>query len=85
MTRIEEMEGTPQAGLSLSRTIDSIISIVRQSRGQPAASPGEKKVTADELVNLFQHELAPRVARTEVTEAQERADLDSLRQALYGA
>ncbi len=85
MMRMQEMEGTPQIGHSLSRTIDSIISIVRQSKGQPAPTPGETKVTADELMSLFKHDLAPRAARNEVTEAQERADLDTVRRALYGA
>lgn len=84
MEPIEEMEGTPQRGLTLSRTIDSIISVVRQSRGEPVPTPEERKVTAGELKDLFHDDLEPR--RDAVTsETQERIDLDSLRRALYDA
>ena len=82
MARMEEMEGTPQAGVGLTRTIDSIISVVRQSRGEPAPTPQERQVTAGELKELFHNDLAPR-EKAAGSEAQERMDLDTLRSALY--
>lgn len=82
MSRMEEMEGKPQTGLTLSGTIDSIISVVRQSRGEPIPTPAERKVTADELKELFHSDLAPRAKATS-TESQERIDLATLRSALY--
>ncbi len=82
MVEIEEMEGTPQKGLTLSRTIDSIVSVVRQSRGEPAQTPEDRQVTAGELKDLFHSDLERR-PDTEGSETQERIDLDSLRRALY--
>lgn len=82
MLTIEEMEGTPQTGLSLSRTIDSIISVVRQSKGEPVPTPEEQDVSAKQLMTLFKDDLARREAEGDA-EVQERIDLDTLRRALY--
>lgn len=84
MLTIEEMEGTPQKGPGLAGTIDAIISVVRSSKGQPSQSAEEKAITASELATLFKADLAPK-ANEDVSEAQERIDLDALRRALYAS
>ncbi len=83
MLTIEEMEGTPQKGLSLPRTIEAIISIVRASKGEPAPTRRESSVTVQQMMSLFHDDLTPPAARPATSEAQERIDIDQLRRALY--
>ena len=93
MTLVEEMEGTPRPTPGLMKTIESVISIVRQSRETGAAGPGSatKGPDAADLMRLFKDDLAtevaaPRRGPTRVgmsLEAQEAEDLARIRRALY--
>lgn len=87
MALAEEMESAPRQSPGLLKTLESVISIVRQSReaeGEPAA---QDPVDREELLSLFKTDLADRTPapRNLSSEQQEAEDLARIRAALYSS
>jgi len=92
MSLVEEMQGKPRPTPGILKTIESVMSIVRQSRediGLPVQRGGER-VGQSELRSLFESDLSapgPRGPRVETRklsmEEQEAEDLARIRAALY--
>lgn len=81
MTRLEEMEGKTQRVPGLAQSIESIVSIVRQSRGEPPLTSDQRSVAVRGHATQYEHDLEIAKSRT-VSEEREQIDLQSLRAAL---
>ncbi|SLN71732.1 hypothetical protein [Roseisalinus antarcticus] len=91
MTLLEEMEGKPRPTPGLLKTIESVMSIVRESRegASGKARNAEPSMDAEDLAALFRQENAQVSVQTPARpgnlspEEQEARDLATIRKALY--
>ncbi len=85
MSRFEEIEGTPRETASLSRTVETVLSLVRRSRGEPEPSPDVTREDIEDLMAEFNEELeaVEQSVAVGVEDRQERVDLRRMRAALY--
>lgn len=79
---MEEMAGESK-GKSLSQTLQTIMSVVRQSRETSGQVRDEPRLTDRQLQDLLQNDLTKPV-KQDGPEAQEQIDLGRIRAALYG-
>ncbi|WP_368187820.1 hypothetical protein [Aestuariibius sp. HNIBRBA575] len=75
---MEEIRGESK-GKGLTQTLQTIMSVVRQSRDGEADVQPERKLSDGELRSLFKQDL-----RGTKQETQESVDLTRIRSALYG-
>lgn len=87
MTLVEEMQGQARPTPGILKTIEAVMSVVRQSREEvPSASRAATPVRASEIKDLFKSDLTaagPQAPKAMSHEEKESADLARIRAALY--